>query len=129
MSIHPSETSSGEFLHSIYNEGDDLAIFSPGASTLVHVYYSPEAEHIRPRLPSLTAKRTVLWEEIDALVEFLENRVRPEQDIYLLSEREKVSWEHLFGPEEANSKFLELESRLAVHSQFYDNNFVKMYAR
>lgn len=127
LAIHSHELSAGEFLAETRTKDTELTVFAFGATTKVHIYYSPDVNYRRVPSPSLTAKETIMWEEADALVESFEHRAKTHRDLLVFSLKEELLWEHLFGSEVAQSKWVELENQLSRNNKLYSNNYVIIY--
>lgn len=126
--FYPSEVSAGKFLKSNYGEGEELDIYCSTYLAAMNAYYLPKAGVIGERARLSYEDKSGLWPSVnEQQIYFRDWWGHSRYSVFLISDRYKGSYEHIFGFESTHPEWLKLENKLLEENKVYDNGDCEIY--
>lgn len=127
--FYATEVSANEFLRSLYGKGEELDIYSSIALSPTNAYYLPKAGQVS-ELDSLHYEdKNELWASVtQELMYFTDWWGHSKYSVFLISDRYKGSYEHIFGFEPTDPRWQEFDNGLTKENKCYSNGHAAIYS-
>lgn len=125
IAIYPYDISTGEYLGSIYGNGNRLSIYS-SSTAYIYTYYVPEAQYNVTDDPETFVRGNALWQNLNQLETDFANSHDPAA-VFVLTERFRGPSGY---PEEIQTNdpnWISFVGGLEEHNRIYVNNYDEIY--